>query len=309
MTIMRGTRIVHTLVLVLPSCLTAVTNYDYSRSTAENYARADARLRREFFTSRIGLDYRWHVRYTHDRQALQDEIIRSMLSFEDMQRVVTSTKHSKWLRRARGARKLLRPQQPWCIFTAGCMGAGKTHIMTKLDEHGVLPLPRFVRIDMDRIRALLPETAGYIAIDKQLGGQMTQREAGTIAEILTEEALSRGLNVWVDSSMQDVQWWTSELNRIKRESRLGPAHPECCRPPFHATLSRRTVSSTARVARHLPSQDLHPLRHRNLGRRPSQSTTPRRADWASDPLACPKRRVQPRAIYCEEALAARGRVH
>ena len=67
---------------------------------------------------------------------------------------------------------------------------------------------------------------------------MTQREAGTIAEILTEEALSRGLNLWIDSSMQDVPWWTSELKRIKGAQgaprRMGCAAP----PPMLAPPSR-----------------------------------------------------------------------
>ena len=45
--------------------------YDYSKSTSANYANPGARLRREFITSRAGLDYRFHVRYSLERQALQ----------------------------------------------------------------------------------------------------------------------------------------------------------------------------------------------------------------------------------------------
>ena len=51
----------------------------------------------------------------------------------------------------KGKRKQTR--QPWIVFTAGCMGAGKTHVMCLLNTHGLLPLPHFVRVDMDRIRA------------------------------------------------------------------------------------------------------------------------------------------------------------
>ena len=69
-----------------------------------------------------------------------------------------------------------------------------------------------MRVDIDRIRALLPETEGY---DPRVAGQMTQREASTIAEVVSEEALSRGLNVWIDSSLKDYDWWSSELQRLK----------------------------------------------------------------------------------------------
>ena len=161
-------------------------SYDYSKPTSANYACPDARLRREFLSSRAGLDYRFHTRYTLERQALQDNIIRSMLSFEDMQ-TGRPEAQSRWVRGVRGnSRSLLQPRQPWCIFTAGAMGAGKTHVMIGLHRHGLLPLPRFVRVDIDRIRALLPETEGY---DPRVAGQMTQREASTIAEVVSEEAL------------------------------------------------------------------------------------------------------------------------
>ena len=49
----------------LPSLFSAApsrTNeYDYSKSTSENHAQADAPLSREFFASRAGLDYSWYA--------------------------------------------------------------------------------------------------------------------------------------------------------------------------------------------------------------------------------------------------------
>ena len=209
--------------------------YDYSKSTSANYANPGARLRREFITSRAGLDYRFHVRYSLERQALQDSIIRSMLSFEDMQ-TGRPEAQPEWLRKAKGSSKLLRqPRQPWCVFTAGAMGAGKTHVMCALDRHGLLPLPRFVRVDLDRIRALLPETEGY---SKRVAGAMTQREAGAIAEIVSEEALSRGLNVWIDSTLKDADWWSQELQRVKRSY----PHRLCI---LHVTASWARVEARA----------------------------------------------------------------
>ena len=189
--------------------------YDYSKSTSENYMDQTAHLRREFFRARVGLDYRHHVRYSIQRQAVQDGIIRQILSFEDMQRGKPESQ-AEWKRAARGAPLLRRPRQPWCIFTAGAMGAGKTHVMCALDRHGLMPLQRFVRVDMDRIRSLLPEISEYNRRDKRTAGAMTQLEAGAIAEIVSEEALARGLNVWIDSSLRDHEWWARELSRLKR---------------------------------------------------------------------------------------------
>ena len=71
----------------LPASRREPEGYDFTRSTSDNHEAKGARLRREFFTSRVGLDYGFHTRYSLERQALQDEIIRSMLSFEDMRRI------------------------------------------------------------------------------------------------------------------------------------------------------------------------------------------------------------------------------
>ena len=103
----------------------------------------------------------------------------------------------------------------WLAFDPPA-GTGKTHVMCALDRHGLMPLPRFVRVDIDRIRALLPEMEGYVKRDPITAGLQTQKEAGLIAEIVSEEALARGLNVWVDSSLRDSAWWSNELRRIKR---------------------------------------------------------------------------------------------
>ena len=71
-------------------------------------------------------------------------------------------------------------RQPWLIFTAGCMGAGKTHTMCRLDSDGLIPLQQIVRIDMDRIVRYLPEVRGYMARDPQSTGSMTLGEAGMV---------------------------------------------------------------------------------------------------------------------------------
>ena len=34
--------------------------------------------------------------------------------------------------------------------------------------------------------------------------------------MVSEEAFARGLNVWVDSSLRDAEWWAQELARVRR---------------------------------------------------------------------------------------------
>ena len=173
--------------------------YDWRRSTSENHRNPAAPLRSEFAASRARLDYSWHVRYSLRRQEQQDAIIRRMLRDGTVGCAEHATPAgrgvlqvlSRWQQQRRGA--VGAPAQPWAIFTAGCMGAGKTHVMELLDENGdaalyrllsallsplfalsslrsahsyplppgLLPLSSFVRIDVDRIRAALPETCTY----------------------------------------------------------------------------------------------------------------------------------------------------
>ncbi|KAL1530289.1 hypothetical protein AB1Y20_001200 [Prymnesium parvum] len=206
--------------------------YDFSRTTSENYAQPDAPLSREFFTSRAGLDYNWHVRYSLARQHVQDAIIREMLA--PAQR---AEPHGK------------KEALPWVLLTAGCMGSGKTHVMTLLDRHELISLHRFVRIDMDRIRAELPETSTYMRIDKRIVGSMTQLEAGAIAEIASEEALSRKLSVWIDSTLQDAEWWELEFRRIKRTypHRLAIVHVTASWPKVQEREAKRGLVTGRRI--------------------------------------------------------------
>ena len=72
------------------------------------------------------LDYDYHVPYTHERQRLQDAIIKDMLGtavIKDKNGDICTT-----------------PTEPWIVFLAGAMGAGKTHTIKKLVEKGRFPL-------------------------------------------------------------------------------------------------------------------------------------------------------------------------
>ena len=201
-----------------------------TRSTADMHEARGAPLRREFAAVRERLDYGWHTRYSVNRQRTQDAIVRSIL---DGRRAPLS--------RLRRATRDAPAAEPWAVFTAGCMGAGKTHVMGVLGAEQLFPLGAFVRIDLDAIRAQLPETRELMVANPQTAGLLTQQEAGTIAEIATEEALRRGRHVWVDSSLKDDRWWGREFRRIRA------AHPSYKLAIVHVTPATRRTTTAVRI--------------------------------------------------------------
>jgi len=97
------------------------------------------------------------------------------------------------------------PQQ-WVVFTAGPMGAGKSHTLKWLAKRGFFPLDDFVLADPDVIRNELPEIEGYIERNPLMAGQLTHKEAGYVLEILIREGLKEGRNVLVQGSLRDAAW-------------------------------------------------------------------------------------------------------
>lgn len=64
--------------------------------------------------------------------------------------------------------------------------------MRKLVEKGRFPLLAFVVVDPDEIRRKLPEYHLYVSTQPELAGEMTRKESGYIAEILTLAGLESG---------------------------------------------------------------------------------------------------------------------
>lgn len=201
------------------------SGYDWQRSTEENYrsnyisnASSDGFFG-EFQEFRRRLDKSYHQNYIPSRQALQDTIIRTLLSsYNHCQdsSPISADDEKKCLRDEGesppeqiidpplATREQRRDKARWIVFTAGVYGAGKSHTIGKLQDLGCFP-PRssFVGVDPDEIRRMLPEFSLYRA--DQVGA-LTQKEAGMIAELLTDIALSSGKNVVVDGSLRDASW-------------------------------------------------------------------------------------------------------
>jgi predicted kinase len=106
---------------------------------------------------------------------------------------------------------------PWIVFTAGPMGAGKSHTMKKLVKEGRFPLLAFVRVDPDAIRQYLPEFHLYVQRSPELAGELTMKEAGYIAEILTLAGLEAGKNVLVDGSLRRASWYREHFARLRKD--------------------------------------------------------------------------------------------
>ena len=212
----------------------------------------------EFREYRQRLDPTYHNGYVPERQALQDTIIRSLLAGdnqgeeetvgfpipagfdachdasankncgegslpheakdddEDQRHGPNSSSSSSGNNKNNNDRDK-RIQSPWIVFTAGVYGAGKSHTIHRLQELGCFP-PRssFVGVDPDEIRRRLPEFSLY---HSDRAGALTQKEAGMIAELLTDIALSSGKNVVVDGSLRDAAWHEGYFRSLR--SRFG----------------------------------------------------------------------------------------
>jgi predicted kinase len=97
------------------------------------------------------------------------------------------------------------------------MGAGKSFTMRKLVDDGRFPLLAFVIVDPDAIRRRLPEFPLYVDESAELAGELTRKESGFIAEILTFAGLLAGKNVLVDGSLRDHRWYQSYFERLRAE--------------------------------------------------------------------------------------------
>ena len=147
-------------------------------STEENHSTYSMNFYGQFAHIRKTLDYNYHKNYTFERQRFQDAIIREFLKatlFTDENGDLGTT-----------------PTEPWLVFTAGAMGAGKGFTLRKLVEKGRFPLTAFVNVDPDEVRRRLPEYHLYVSQSPLLAGDLTRKEAGFVSEILTLAALEAG---------------------------------------------------------------------------------------------------------------------
>jgi hypothetical protein len=172
-------------------------SYNYSNSTQANHAASGtaaegAHHRGPFAAIRSTLDVAYHGVYSPERQHLQDQLVAGMLASAPAQ------------------------SKPWLIYTAGPMGAGKSHVVQWMFTHGLFLVDRLVHCDPDLLRSALPEWPGYVAHDPLTAGALTHREAGLLVELATEAALRANAHCWVDGSLRDGEWYRGAISDIRR---------------------------------------------------------------------------------------------
>lgn len=94
---------------------------------------------------------------------------------------------------------------------------GKSYTLKTLVRKERFPLISFVNVDPDAIRQFLPEFHVYLQMVPDKAGELTRKEAGYIAEILTLAALLKGKNVLVDGSLRDCEWYKFYFARLRDE--------------------------------------------------------------------------------------------
>jgi predicted kinase len=198
------------------------------KSSEENHASDDMIFYEPYADIRASLDYTYHRNYTRERQRLQASIVQKFLDdavLIDQNGEVCTI-----------------PTRPWIVFTAGAFGAGKGYTLNQLVRKGRFPLMAFVRVNPDDIRRELPEFPLYVRDNPDFAGELTNKEAGYIAEILTLAGLRSGKNVIVDGSLRCASWYREYFARLRVE------FPVLRIAIIHVTAPRASVFQRAAVS-------------------------------------------------------------
>mmetsp|Transcript_19602 Transcript_19602/g.22705 ORF Transcript_19602/g.22705 Transcript_19602/m.22705 type:complete len:504 (+) Transcript_19602:199-1710(+) len=199
---------------------TATPNFDYdmSQSTEHNYKSQNMTFYGQYASIRSTLDYTYHYNYVPSRQLLQDEILNYLLYHHNSITHLNASTASPSSSSSSTSTCIIN-KNPWIVFTAGAMGAGKSYTIRHLHHKKRFPLSNFIIVDPDEIRRLLPEFNLYISNTSlaEHAGTLTKKEAGYIAEILLYIALQNGKNVLMDGSLKDWSWYNAHFDSLKEE--------------------------------------------------------------------------------------------
>mmetsp|Transcript_39037 Transcript_39037/g.54243 ORF Transcript_39037/g.54243 Transcript_39037/m.54243 type:complete len:567 (-) Transcript_39037:137-1837(-) len=206
--------------------------YPYESTTAEVYeARVEDGFVPEFAHVRATLDYSYHFNPTLSRQRVQDAIIRDVL------------------------KSGVSTEEPWLVFTAGAMGAGKSWCIKRLSEKGYFNDSCFVIVDPDDMRRRLPEYQGYIKHDRSTAGDQTHQEASLMTEIALYEALRKQKHVLVDTSLRDWKWFQKYFATVREQypaRKIAIIHVEASREQVYKHAEKRAK----KTGREVPKEKL-----------------------------------------------------
>lgn len=94
-------------------------------------------------------------------------------------------------------------EKPVVIFMGGGAAAGKSTIISKLLDTGVIPDHQYVMINPDDIKALLPETQQVKAKGDSRSAMVVHEESNDIAQQLNIKAASERKHIIIDKTLAD----------------------------------------------------------------------------------------------------------
>lgn len=155
---------------------------------------------------RSKLDSSYHRKYSRHRRTLQLDILRKLYANDGQLTLIERVTIPKSQNRSSG---------PVIVCLAGPMAVGKSYLVQWMRQRNYLPCNDAILVNMDIIREMLPESAGYKTERPEEFGDLTQKESGAIAELLVHLALRRGRNVIIDSSMLHIDWQKRYLFQLR----------------------------------------------------------------------------------------------
>ncbi len=160
-------------------------------STRDNYQLKVKKFFGAYADIREARDFDYHGNYICKRQLFQDKLISDVVQ------------------------SAISKDVPWIIFTAGAMGAGKSHVVQWMSTEDHFPLPDIVQIDPDAFKMSLPEWDRYVEHAPYKAGRNTRLESGYMVEMAQEAAMQMSKNVWVDGSFRDAAWYQHVFEEIR----------------------------------------------------------------------------------------------
>lgn len=142
-------------------------------------------------------------------------------------------------------------ENPQLIFTAGPFGAGKSTVINALTEAGLIDTQRFMKIDPDQIKEMIPEYGELKQLNRSQAATTVHPESGDLQGIAFFRALEMNKNMIVDGSLRHADYFSEVINKIRIE------HPNYNISIIYvdageSTLLDRVVSRAVQTGRAVP---------------------------------------------------------
>jgi predicted ABC-type ATPase len=145
--------------------------------------------------------------------------------------------------------------EPWVVFTGGGYGSGKSTIIGKLSEAGVLPCRGMVGADM--FKQLIPEYNLIKAVGDGRASYTVQKECVSLVKRLYPILLQNKCSFILDSSMSD---FSETVSRIESAKKIGyKLMLVAVLTPFELTINQ--AMHRAKISRRFPHKKALPESH------------------------------------------------